>query len=69
MSEIYERIVAQYGEHCIAEKNVHGRLKCGKTMLNNDEWSGWPSTYWVYDHCAEVDALIKENGLLTVILH
>jgi len=37
MSEIYERIVAQYGEHCIAEKNVHGRLKCGKTMLNNDE--------------------------------
>jgi len=40
MSEIYGRILAQYGEHCMAEKNVHewvDRLKCGKTTLDNDE--------------------------------
>jgi hypothetical protein len=72
MSEIYRRILAQYGEHCMAKKNVHewvDRLKCGKTTLDNDKQSGWPSTYRTYDHGAEVDAPIKENRLLSVKLH
>jgi len=71
MSAIYRRILAQYGEHCMAEKNVHewvDRLKCGKTTLDIERL-GWPSTYLTYDHCAEVDALIKENRLLSVKLH
>lgn len=48
MSEINRRILAQYGEYCMAEKNVHEwveRLKCRKTTLDNDERSGWPLTY------------------------
>ena len=47
MSEIYRAILAQY-EHCVAQKNLQEwveRLKHGKTMLDDDERSAWPSTY------------------------
>jgi hypothetical protein len=67
-SEIYRRMLAQYGEHCMAQKNVYewmDRFKCGRTTLD-DERSGWPSTSWTNDHSAEVNALTKENRRMCI---
>jgi len=62
----------QYGEHCMAHKNVYkwvDRFKCGRTTPDDEELSCWLSTPQTDDHCAEMAALIKEIRLLYVIFH
>jgi hypothetical protein len=57
-------MLTQYGEKCMAKKNVYGRVgrfKRGRTTLNGEKPSGWPSKSRTDDHCVEVEALIKEN--------
>jgi hypothetical protein len=38
--EIYKRMSTQYGEHCMAQKNVNkwvDRFKCGRTTADDEE--------------------------------
>ena len=57
-------MLKQYSEKCVAKKNVFGRVdrfKRGRTTLNHEKRSGWPSKSPTDDHRVEVEALIKEN--------
>jgi transposase len=48
----------------MAKKTVYGRVdrfKRGRTTLNDEKRSGWPSKSRTDDHHFEVEALIKEN--------
>lgn len=53
-SEVYRRMLVQYGEHHIAQKNVYDRLKHRRKILDDDERSGCPSTSRIGDHHADV---------------
>ena len=66
-------MLVQYDKHSIAQTNVHkwmDRFKWGMTTPDDKGQSGQPLTSQTDDHCAKVDALIKEkDGLLQVKLH
>jgi len=67
-SEVHRKILVQYGEQCMPWKNMReyvDRLKCQRTT-HVEEQSGWLSTSQIDDHCTEMDALIKENGQITL---
>jgi hypothetical protein len=57
----------------MAKKNVYGRVgrfKRGRTTLNDEKRSGWPSKSRTDDHRVEVETLIKKtNKILRVKLH
>ena len=51
-------MLAQYGEHYMAQKSLYkwvDRFKCGRKTLDEEGWSGQPSTSQTDDHHAEVD--------------
>lgn len=55
-------MLTQYGEKRITKKNVYGRVgrfKRGRTTLNDEKRSDWPSKSRTDDHRVEVEALIK----------
>ena len=69
-------MLTQYGEKRITKKNVYGRVgrfKRGRTTLNDEKRSDWPSKSRTDDHRVEVEALIKvkkkTNKMLRVKLH
>jgi len=63
----------QYGDKCMAKKNVYGRVdrfKRGGTTLNDEKRSGCPSKSRTDDHHVEVEAVIKKkNKIMLVKLH
>jgi hypothetical protein len=70
---IYRKMLKQYGEKCMAKKNVYGRVgrfKRGRTTLNDEKRSSWPSKSRAYDQRVEVETLIKKiNKMVRIKLH
>jgi hypothetical protein len=58
-------MLVQYGEHCMAQKDVY-KIQHRMKILSDEEYWDWPSTSGADDHRGEVDALIKENKQMTV---
>ena len=58
-----------YGEDCLSRTQYHEwyqRFKSGRTSIEDDPKSGWPSTSMDDDHVEKVRALIRQNRRLTV---
>jgi hypothetical protein len=61
-------MLAQYGEHCVAQKKCTelGRFKRASASLDNEKRPGRPSTSQKDNHRIDVESPIKENRRITV---
>ena len=67
--EAFQMLQQAYGEDCLSRMQYHEwyqRFKSGRTSIEDDPKSGWPSTSMDDDHVEKVLAVIRQNCRLTV---
>ena len=68
-TETFQMLRQAYGEDCLSRSQRHEwyqRFKSGRTSVEDDPKSGWPSTSMDDDHVEKVLAVIRQNRRLTV---
>jgi hypothetical protein len=67
--ETFQMLQQAYGEDCLSHMRCHEwyqRFKLGRTSIEDNPKSGWPSKSMDDDHVEKVRAVIHENHRLTV---
>uniref|UniRef100_A0A7M4EMQ5 Mos1 transposase HTH domain-containing protein n=1 Tax=Crocodylus porosus TaxID=8502 RepID=A0A7M4EMQ5_CROPO len=68
-SEIHRRIVAQYGENCLAQRKVYEwveKFKHGRTSVVDEPRTGRPNTATTEDNIAKVDAAVHASKRVSI---
>ena len=68
-TEAFQMLQQAYGEDCLSRTQYHEwyqRFKSGRTPIEDDPKSGWPSTSMDDDHVEKVLAVIRQNCRLNV---
>ena len=62
--EIYRRMLAQYGQSTMSQRNIYEwveRFKSGRTLVTGEDRSGRPSTSRTHDHKNSRKLLLCRN--------
>ena len=68
-TETFQMLQQAYGKDCLSRTQRHEwyqSFKSGRTSVEDDPKSGWPSTSMDDDHVEKVLAVIRQNRRLTV---
>src|SRR5215469_11371107 len=68
-TETFQMLQQAYGEDCLSRTQCYEwyqRFKSGRTSIEDDPKSGWPSSSTGDDHIEKVRSVIRENRRLTV---
>jgi hypothetical protein len=68
-TEAFQMLRQAYGEDCLSRTQYHKwyqRFKSGRTSIEDDPKSGWPSTSMDDDRVEKVLSVMRQNRRLTL---
>jgi len=68
-TETFQMLQQAYGEDCLSHTQCYEwyqRFKSGRTSIEDDPKSGWPSSSTGDNHIEKVHSVIRENRRLTI---